>query len=268
MVTQNIDLSTSKQDNVSLKNIPIIIIIGVTGTGKSTTLELLTKQFKNKMRILPERRILTDEYIIRPMMLKSGLKHKTLPRSKRYPYLKSYREKHPEGVAYVLSNLYLKKNICKDNTLFIFDGLRGKIEIEYALKTFQNCSFIVFKASKSTRFFRLLSRNDSHDKSIDRNINNNKNIIKNLSWLNKKEQLFLSKGLQNETFNLKDISYKIDILTKEDNLYSPEETIIYLENLNKNNINIIDTDTTNIIDSFYQARDFISKWQATIKLIN
>ena len=143
-----------------ITDIPLAILVGVTGVGKSTTVDALAEHFD--FTLLPDRRILTDQMIIAPMQAADGQPPAPVTdRSLRFDYTRRYREKNRGGMAHALAGILVDPEVHPG--LLLFDGLRGVNEIEYAIEALPLARFIVLDAPDVVRVQRLLGRNDSFD---------------------------------------------------------------------------------------------------------
>jgi len=133
---------------VSLKTQPLLILVGLTGVGKSTLVEALG------LPRLPDRRELVDLYVLPRYGAKPPI-----PREERFRLTRRFREEFPGGVAEVLARGYVPPA-----PLLLFDGLRGEEEVAYALKHLPKALFVVLHAREITRLKRLLARQDAFDR--------------------------------------------------------------------------------------------------------
>ncbi len=144
-----------------LTELALVIMVGLTGVGKSTVLELLARNDLN-FTLLPNRREITDEIIIASLQMESGqTPHPVTDRLERFEYTARYRHNYPGGMAHALSRLVVKLH--EAQPLLIFDGLRGLKEIQHAVTCFPQARFVVLDAPDSTRLNRLLKRGDVFD---------------------------------------------------------------------------------------------------------
>ncbi len=147
---------------MSKSDLPIIIIVGLTGVGKSTTLEALKKD-NEQYRLLPNRRELTDQIIIPEIQRELGLPEKPVKdRLQRFELTRRYRRKHSGGMVYALHQ-YLATLDGQPSQTLLLDNLRGLEEVKSAVETLSNSRFIFFDAPDTVRLERLLSRRDSFD---------------------------------------------------------------------------------------------------------
>jgi hypothetical protein len=133
---------------VPLTNLPLLVVVGLTGVGKSHLLRLLAYP------TLPDRREVVDRYVL-PLF---GLQP-PLDRVQRFEMTRRFRAEHPGGVAEAL---------LVGQTLpawpLVFDGLRGRDEVGFALERLPEARFVVLEASDQIRLARLLERGDSFDR--------------------------------------------------------------------------------------------------------
>jgi len=144
-----------------LADYPLLIMVGVTGVGKSTTLEKLAKSHW-VYTLLPNRRVLTDPLIIAYMQALDGQPVQPVTdRKLRFDYTRRYRERFPGGMSYALTQLWIDPVQLGANLLF--DGLRGADEVTHAIQALPQARFIVLNAPDAVRVQRLLGRNDAFD---------------------------------------------------------------------------------------------------------
>lgn len=144
-----------------VSHFPLIIFVGVTGVGKSTTLDALAERLS--FHILPNRRKLTDDLIIGQLQQRDGLPVQPVTdRAERFALTRRYRELYPGGMGYALSQLWIEPQP-GESALYIFDGLRGVNEVTAACTTLPAARFVVLDAPDVVRVQRLLGRSDSFD---------------------------------------------------------------------------------------------------------
>ncbi len=105
-------------DGESIRNEPLVIIVGLTGVGKSTIIQTLIKS-EFSFTLLPNRRTLATELIIPEMAATNGQNVKTICRIDRFKYTRQYQKSFPGGMGYVL--VQLQVNSCRVNYPLIFD---------------------------------------------------------------------------------------------------------------------------------------------------
>ena len=139
---------------------PLVILVGVTGVGKST---LLTEMAQHELSylLLPDRRDLTDQLIIRAMQAADGLPLAPVTdRGQRFAYTRRYRELYAGGMAHALTQLWVADNA---TNLLVFDGLRGANEVACAASALPLARFVMLDAPDIIRLQRLLGRGDAFD---------------------------------------------------------------------------------------------------------
>ncbi|MGC1246499.1 MAG: hypothetical protein WA865_09840 [Spirulinaceae cyanobacterium] len=203
---------------------PCLIIVGNTGVGKSTTVNFLIEEGLD-FTLLPNRRILTDQFILAPMLAKEGREVKDLDRVERFNYTRCYREEVPSGIAYVLTQLYLDSQQVKP--LLIFDGLRGEQEVTYAAQKLPLAKFVCLTAPYLIRLQRLLNRQDAFDLvSEAKDLDSLKELLQPFTF-SEKEQLVNLVETGQVTVN--ELQQKLKIVTTEKLNYNAEITKSALE---------------------------------------
>lgn len=135
-----------------LSDLPLTILVGVTGVGKSTALSALTG---TSLRVLPDRREVTDAVMIEPLAGRA-----VTDRQERFALSARYRQTHPGGMAQALGTL---RALPKAGERLVFDGLRGLNEVRYAAERCATWRFIHLHAPDALRVRRLLGRGDAFD---------------------------------------------------------------------------------------------------------
>ena len=144
-----------------LTRLPVVVMVGLTGVGKTTTLELLAQQGVS-FTLLPNRRTITDQLIIATLQREAGQQpHPVTNRIARFDYTARYRARFPGGMAYAVSRLALDPTGLA--IPLIFDGLRGLDEVQQATVYFPEVRFILLDAPDIVRLRRLLNRADLFD---------------------------------------------------------------------------------------------------------
>lgn len=147
----------------SLAAFPLLIFVGLTGVGKSTTLAALAAT-GHPLTVLPDRRVLTDDLIISALQSQDGeVPQPVKDRGKRFEYTRRYREQYPGGMAHALTQLRVDPALA-GTTLLCFDGLRGAGEVRYAAQHLPLAAFVVLDAPDLLRVQRLLGRGDTFDR--------------------------------------------------------------------------------------------------------
>jgi hypothetical protein len=157
----------NKNDSVpskfqSLFELPLVIIVGLTGVGKSTLVSRLADRLD--FQLLPNRRSITDEVIISSLQIAAGRPVGPVKdRLARFEYTARYRQQQPGGMAHALGRLVIDRTQISAETLLVFDGLRGLDEVRYAGHHFPRARFVVLDAPDTVRLARLLDRSDTFD---------------------------------------------------------------------------------------------------------
>ncbi|UBV43988.1 ATPase [Deinococcus taeanensis] len=138
-----------------LADLPLTVLVGVTGVGKSTALAALTGADPG-MRVLPDRREVTDAVMILPV---AGAAVRD--REERFRLTARYREAHPGGMAQALGSLVA--DVRHWGQTPVFDGLRGLDEVAFAARNFPAWRFVALGAPDVVRVRRLLGRADAFD---------------------------------------------------------------------------------------------------------
>jgi hypothetical protein len=247
--------SSVPQGWLSLVTQPLLIIVGLTGVGKSTVLSHLTEESSN-FTLLPNRRTLTDEIII-SQMAEDEQRLLEFCRIQRFNYTRQYRQKFPGGMAHVLSQLWVNPQQVK--TQLIFDGLRGKDEVSFAVKAFAEAKFIVLDAPNKVRLQRILKRNDAFDsiksfkpktesKSIDLDDLTSfaaLGIPEATSVFNAMEEQEILAWVHQGVVTVDELQEKLKIVVKEQQNYDSVSTRLTLEEMASERTLVIDTTVCN-----------------------
>lgn len=147
---------------IKLSDTKLLIIVGVTGVGKSTTVAAMAAGGLS-YSLLPNRRELTDRFMISFLQQQQDeLLALVQDRSSRFEYTRRYRQQFPGGMGHTLAQLSIDQNMLTAEWL-IFDGLRGENEVAYAAEWLPNARFLMLDAPDYIRVQRLLKRNDAFD---------------------------------------------------------------------------------------------------------
>jgi len=148
---QHIPVQSLQNGPHPLSSLPLVVLVGVTGVGKSTTLEHLSQL--RPFQLLPDRRELTDAFIFGGQNIKD--------RTERFRRTRAFREQNPGGMAAVLARLTLEQN---PSLPVLFDGLRGLEEVKHAAQ-FGGWRFVLLDAPDLERARRLIGRGDAFDRT-------------------------------------------------------------------------------------------------------
>lgn len=163
-----------------LGDLPLTVLVGVTGTGKSTALGALAGA---DLRVLPDRREVTDAVMILPL---AG--HAVSDREARFRLTAEYRAAHPGGMAQALGSLLADTRHW--GTHPVFDGLRGLDEVRYAAQTFASWRFVALSAPDPVRVRRLLGRGDAFDRVGDAPGTTDTDLRRNLGEISGAAEVF------------------------------------------------------------------------------
>ncbi len=144
---------------------PLLMLVALTGTGKSATLQCLKRMMGAVgMGVIPSRRELADWIALPMMQTLDG--EELLPvndRVQRFAYTRSFAERVPGGMAAVFSWLYLADSF---TDLIFSEGIRGENEIRYALTRFPAWQIVELTLDPLTRLRRLSERRDRFDRAL------------------------------------------------------------------------------------------------------
>lgn len=143
-----------RADERPLGQLPLTVLVGVTGVGKSTALGAL--QTLGGQRVLPNRREVADAVMLWPLAGRA-----VTDREERFALTAQYRATHPGGMAQALGSLLADTRHWGAAPLF--DGLRGLDEVQYAAQHFPAWRFVALGAPDAVRVRRLLGRADGFD---------------------------------------------------------------------------------------------------------
>ncbi len=166
----------------ALSTVPLAILVGVTGVGKSTTLQRMQSN-GFAFQLLPDRRELTDQLIITFLQRQAGeTPHQVTDRMERFALTRRYREQFPGGMSHALSRILVltanapnaiattvadvveaRQARAELHPWWLFDGLRGANEVQAAAELLPAARFIVLDAPDVVRVERLLGRSDRFD---------------------------------------------------------------------------------------------------------
>ncbi len=150
---------------VAIVDTPVLILVGVTGVGKSTTVDALRTRM-GAVALLPNRRKLADLLVIPAVQRWDGDPPTAVTdRRQRFDYTGRYRQRYPGGLAHAFSRLVLQEQAATPaaGALNIFDGLRGADEVTFAAQNLPLARFAVLNAPDVVRVERLLQRQDAFD---------------------------------------------------------------------------------------------------------
>ena len=213
---------------IKLADTNLLIIVGVTGVGKSTTVAELAAGGLS-FSLLPNRRELTDRFIITGLQIQAG--EAVVPvtdRATRFDYTRRYREQHQGGMGHLLTKLSIAPSTLTADWL-VFDGLRGENEVMAAAESLPNARFLLLDAPDAIRVQRLLRRNDAFDR-IEAAGAKEADLGDVGSFLSDGEAQQLLRFVQQGQVTLDELKGKLAIVGKERENYSPKRTKMALFN--------------------------------------
>ena len=224
---------TAPPNFLPVTDLPLVIVIGLTGVGKSTTIQLLTEQGLD-FTLLPNRRELADQIIIPLLQQEDGQPLQPVTdRVKRFEYTARHRAKYPGGMAHALSQLLIDPQ--KTKPLFLFDGLRGLEEVQHAVSYFPQARFIVLDASDMTRLTRLLKRDDAFDTTAVSSTLTSQNLIASFMTIPDLEAVFDEEQLRQVAriaraakISNDSVVKKVTIIVEERRNYDPDTARVFL----------------------------------------
>ncbi|BBM82551.1 AAA family ATPase [Candidatus Uabimicrobium amorphum] len=215
----------------------IIFVIGLTGVGKSSTLEVLLHN-NSQFLLLPNRRKLTDDIIIPHIQKMRGEElQKVGDRAKRFEMTAAYREIFPDGMAHVVA-VYLQQREFSTASTLVFDNLRGVNEVRGAIEKFpETTRFVMLDAPEEVRLQRLLGRQDEFDQVTLENIMQHDAAVDGVS--------------------AQELAKAKKIIHSEKQNYDAQKTAAFLkENLSRKRLCYVDTSNHNIT----QVNEIIQEW--------
>jgi energy-coupling factor transporter ATP-binding protein EcfA2 len=218
----------------SLAQLEFLVLVGVTGVGKTTTLEAL-KSVRIELSLLPDRRLVTDV-----VMIDALAGHPVSDREERFAWTAKYRELHPGGMAEAIGKLAV--NLESLRPPLVFDGLRGLEEVAYAASHYAKARFIVLDAPDTVRVQRLLGRSDAFDKMTVNT--SNASTLEQLASITGVELIFSQielEQLSNLDLPASEIVAKCKIVVTERRNYDPVAAREYLRTLPGERVLYVDT---------------------------
>ncbi len=174
LLTDGLGVGRASAGWVAIVDMPVLILVGVTGVGKSTTVTALRSQW-GEISLLPNRRKIADLLVIPTVQGWDGDPPSAVTdRRRRFDYTGRYRQRHSGGLAHALGRLVLQRQPSarpdrlaappsSRRALYIFDGLRGADEVAFAAEALPLARFVVLNAPDVVRVERLLQRQDAFD---------------------------------------------------------------------------------------------------------
>ncbi|MBB5365127.1 AAA family ATPase [Deinococcus humi] len=231
------DSLTPEAEEQSLGQMPLTVLVGVTGVGKSTALNAL--QSLGGHKVLPNRREVTDAVMIWPLAGRA-----VTDREERFALTAQYRAAHPGGMAQALGSLLADTRYWGHAPLF--DGLRGLDEVRYAARNFPGWRFVALGAPDAVRVRRLLGRSDGFDQVAgtlrpDGNLRAELGKLSGVSAVFNAEELDALAALEGPEANASGVLAKVRIVLSERRQYDPAAAEAFLRTLPPQRALILDT---------------------------
>lgn len=232
----------------AIRDMPLVILVGVTGVGKSTLLNEMT-QHDARYLLLPDRRDLTDQLIISTMQAAESLPITPVTdRGQRFAYTRRYRELHPGGMAHALAQLWISDDA--PAPLLLFDGLRGANEVIAAAAALPHARFVMLDAPDVVRLQRLLGRGDAFDRiqvtgtsAQDATTFAGLGLPEAATIFNADDEATIMRWLQSGVVTSDALRAKLKIVIEERQSYDPAATLTALRAHAKDALLYIDTVT-------------------------
>ncbi len=236
-------------DWLQLAEQPLLVFVGPTGVGKSTTVKQLAK-LGLRFTLLPDRRVLTDRLIVAPLAAAAGRTEPVACRLERLEYARRYRQQHPGGMAEILQHLATAPT--EVQSLLLFDGLRGEAEISYAARALPQAVFAMLDAPDKVRLLRMLHRADPFDRVQAAAATSSQAAIADLtalgvpeatSYFNKAEVAELLDLVRAGLVTAHELRGKLKVIVEQAQVYQPRATAAALQRLAGDRALILDTAT-------------------------
>lgn len=231
-------------DWLSLAELPLLVLVGVTGVGKSTTLGLLEAGDPPVLQ-LPDRRALADLLITKVQLDAGEPLRAVTDRAERFAYTRRYRAQNPGGLAQALSQLWVDPTRWPQP--LCFDGLRGAEEVGYAAQHLPRARFAVLDAPDVVRVERLLGRGDRFDRLATSPTAATGSALPGLdvpgadALFTPEEQARLSALVTGGAVSADDLRAKVAIVVTERQNYDPAAAIAALTRLAPERTVVVDT---------------------------
>jgi AAA domain len=228
-----VNLGEIESDFTTLALLPMLVLVGVTGVGKSTTLKTL-RAGGLSFSSLPDRREVTDAAIF-------GGEHVT-DRAERFRRTAEFRQTHPGGMAEALEQISV--NLSAMPAPILFDGLRGLNEVQHAAHALPRARFVALDAPDTVRVRRLLGRGDRFDQvsSLAQPSPDRLEALRGIEGLGtvfSEKEIQLLAQLEGSS---DEIAAKVSIVVTERRHYDPKTANAFLRTLPGERVLYADTD--------------------------
>ena len=224
---------------VRLGDLPLVVLVGVTGVGKSTALDAV-RRVRPDWRVLPDRRVVTDAVMIEPLADRA-----VTDREERFRLTAQYREAHPGGMAQALGELLADTAVW--GRAPVFDGLRGLEEVQFAAEHYPAWRFVALGAPDAVRVRRLLGRADAFDQVTVAGSGAAADLQTRLLALPGVQDVFQPDevralaALTGEGFTADDVLARVKIVVSERRNYDPFRAEAFLRTLPPERALVLDT---------------------------
>jgi len=222
---------------LSLTGLDPIVLVGVTGAGKSTALAALEAR-GIAYTLLPDRRVVTDRVII-PRYAEGEVRD----RVQRFAITQRFTRDVPGGMAAVLAGLSAGRGL--HQRPLVFDGLRGEAEVRHAAALLPRARFLVLTAPDMVRLMRLLGRGDAFDRVALASTNGGSGEGFSLSGaddiLTPAEQARLAAEVAAGRLKAEDVRAKFTIIAAERRNYDPDRAVAALMEVAPDRTLVVDT---------------------------
>jgi hypothetical protein len=230
----------------ALGGLPLLILVGLTGVGKSTLTDALADRLD--FVLLPNRRQITDTMIITSLQQAAGEPvQPVVDRLKRLEYTARYRRQYPGGMAYALSRFAI--DLEQAQLPLVFDGIRGLDEVQGAIDYFPHARFLILDAPDLVRLSRLLNRGDSFDQVSFKTVPDH-SLVEALQLIPNFDSVFSEVDLEQISRSLTGVAVdevvaKAALIVKERHNYDSQAAKAYLLNhLPSERTLVLDTSST------------------------
>ena len=239
-LTPNLGVGTPPPGWITLVDRRLVVIVGLTGVGKTTTLAGLNAKATPHVE-LPNRRWLTDEIMIPEAAGELGVALPVTDRSERFKMTAHYRDSHPGGMAELLASLTVPVN---EVGRFVFDGIRGANEAEFASTHLPHARFCALVAPDAVRLRRLLTRADPFDGASDGGGFARADaaaVLQKTNIIPKADRPALLDWLTENRIGLSDLENRLKTVAEERRNYDPDATVAALQAGAPDRLTVIDT---------------------------